>query len=494
MERRKDPEEQAGRQRDRRGERRRVRVERQLQQFRDLEWQERADEAERPPGRDQPGRTAENGQEARLGQKLRHQVPSRSAEREPHRHLGRAGGGARQQQVRDVGARDQENDGRDAEEEQERHAHGVMHPALSSPPVLDRQGLGDEAGQGLGAHLRLERRFDVGQDAAVQGRHRGAGLVDGNLRPQAGEQVEPVVPAILEAALVLNRIQPRIHRERHEDPGWHVDRRAAESGRRHAYDGQRLTVDQQHVSEHVARAAQRVLPELVAQDGDRMAADRLVDLRTEQPPQRRHEAQRREVRAGDLHALDDVEAPPPPGSAEHEAAVRRDVREDRLLPLQVAEHRVAEHLVAFAGPVAEVRAGLRPRRFQVDQALRLDDRQRTQQQLAIEGEDRRVGPDAERQRQNRDARDDRRLDEHAHRQPDVGQQSLQLVGEPQAARLPAVVLHALDAAEMDAGAPQRFPPGHAGACQILGVGVEVKSHLLVEGVLEALPPGPGGQE
>ena len=389
---------------------------------------------------------------------------------------------------------DQEHDGRDAEEEEERHAHGVMHPALSSPSVLDRQGLGDEADQGLGTHLRLERRLDVGQDAAVQGRHRGAGLVDGDLRLQAREQVEPVVLAVCETALVLDRIQPRIHRERHEDLGRHVDGGAAESGRRHAYHGQRLAVDQQHLSKHVPRAAQLVPPELVAQDGDGMAADRLVDFRTEQPPQIRHEAQRREVRAGDLHALDDVEAAPPPGNAEDEAAVRRNVREDGLLPLQVAEHRVAEHLVASAGPVAEVRAGLRSRRLEIHQPIRLDDRQRTQQQLAVEGEDRRVGPDPESQRHDRDAGDDRGLDQHAHRQANVGQHSLQLVGEPQAARLPAVVLHALDAAEVDPGASQRFPSGHPGADQILGVGFEVEPDLLVQGVFETLPPGPGGQE
>ena len=219
MQRRKDPEEQAGRERDRRGERNRVRVQGQPQEVRDLRWQERADDAERPIGRDQPGRTAENGQQARLGQQLRHQVPSRRAEREPHRHLGLAGGGSRQQQVRDVGARDQEDDGGDAEEEKEGHADAVVHAALSSPSFLDRQGLGDEARQGLAAHVRLKRRLDLGQDAAVQGRDRGAGLVDGDLRLQAGEQVEPVVPAVLEAVLVRDGIQPSIHRERHEDHG-----------------------------------------------------------------------------------------------------------------------------------------------------------------------------------------------------------------------------------------------------------------------------------
>ena len=445
-------------------------------------------------GREQPGRTAEKGQETRLGQKLRHEVPSRRAEREPHGHLGPASGGTRQQQVRDVGARDQENGARDAEEEQEGHADEVVHVALSAPSVLDRQGLGDEARQGLVAHVRLEGGLHVGQDVPVEGRDCRARLIDGDLRLETGEEIEPVLPAVLEAAVADVGSESGMHRDRYEDHGWHVERRAPESGRGHADDRQRLAVDDQRIAEHVARPAQVVLPELVAQDGDRAPADRLVDFRTEQSSQRRHGTQGREVRAGHLHALDLAEGSAPIRDARAEAAVRDEVREERLLPLQVTEHRVAEYLVAPARPVATGQAGLRPRRLEIHQALRLDDRQRTQQKLAVEGEDRRVGPDAESQRHDRDAGDDRGLDEHAHRQANVGQQSLQLVGEPQAARLPAVVLHALDAAEVDPRAPQRLPPGHPRANEVLGVGIEVKSHLLVEGVLEAFPPGPGGQE
>ena len=70
----------------------------------------------------------------------------------------------------------------------------------------------------------------------------------------------------------------------------------------------------------------------------------------------------------------------------------------------------------------------------------------------------------------------------------------ELVGQPQAARLPAVVLHALDAAEVDSGASLRCTPGHPGAHQVLGIGGEMEPYILVEGVLEALPPGPGDEE
>ena len=291
--------------------------------------------------------------------------------------LGGASGRAREQQVRDVGARNQQDHARDAEEEeQQRHAEGLVRPALSSPSVHDRQRLGDEPRPGLVAHVRLERRLHVGQDAPVQGRDRGAGLLDGDVRLQAGEQVEPVVPAVLEAALAVAAAQPRLHRERHEHHGRHVERRPAETGRGHPDDGQRLAVDQQHVSYHVARPAQLGLPEGVAQHGDGVPADRLVDFRTEQAPQRRHEAQRREVRAGDLHALDDVDGAALVGDAGAEAAVRHEVGEHGLLPLQVTEHRVAEHLVAAALARATVRARFRPRGLEIHEAFRPDYRQR----------------------------------------------------------------------------------------------------------------------
>ena len=64
-----------------------------------------------------PARRRLRAQEARLGQQLRDELAPRRAEREPYRHLGRPNGGPRQQQVRDVGARDQENHGGDTEEE-----------------------------------------------------------------------------------------------------------------------------------------------------------------------------------------------------------------------------------------------------------------------------------------------------------------------------------------------------------------------------------------
>ena len=226
-----------------------------------------------------------------------------------------------------------------------------------------------------------------------------------------------------------------------------------------------------------------------------MPPDGLVDLRTEQPTDGGRETQGGEVGAGDLHPLN-AEGPPPVRHVGAEAAVRNDVGEDRLVPPEVAEHRVAEDHAAPARPVATARArsALGSGGFEVDQPFGLDDRQRTQHELAVKGEDRRVGPDAEGQRHDRHARDDRGLEEHSQGQSHVLHHLLQLVGKAHAARPPAVVLGALDAAELHPRAARGFAPRHPGAHQLVGAGFQVKPHLFVEHVFEAVPPGPRGEE
>ena len=252
------------------------------------------------------------GQEARLGQQLRHELPPRRAEREPHRHLGRPGSGARQQQVSDVGARDQEHDARDAEKEQQGYAGRASCITLwPRRPSTDRQGLRNEPRQGLVAHVRLERRLHVGQDAPVQGRERGARLLDGNLRLRGGrtgrasssrrssKRPSPV-PRPSRACIVSGTNTM--------DGMWRAVPRKPAGATPTMVNGSPLTSS-------TSPSTSRAPPSRDCQNSWLRTATGcppiwLVDLRTEQPPERRHEAQRREVRAGDLHALDDVEGAP----------------------------------------------------------------------------------------------------------------------------------------------------------------------------------------
>ena len=87
--------------------------------------------------------------------------------------------------------------------------------------------------------------------------------------------------------------------------------------------------------------------------------------------------------------------------------------------LEIAKHRVAEHLVAVARLVARVRAVLDARRREIDEALGLGDRQRPKQHLVEQREDGRVRADAECEREHRDDRDEGRLEERAEGESEV---------------------------------------------------------------------------
>src|SRR5450756_1089826 len=67
---------------------------------------EREDEVERPAGDQKAQGSAQERQEAGLGEQLPDQPPPTRSDREPDGHFRRAAGGARQQQVGDVRARD----------------------------------------------------------------------------------------------------------------------------------------------------------------------------------------------------------------------------------------------------------------------------------------------------------------------------------------------------------------------------------------------------
>ena len=219
VERRKEPEEHARRERGGAGERDRTGVDHQRDELDDFRRQERADEAQRPLRHEQPDRPAEGCQHTRFGEQLRQQVPPRRADREPHRHLGRAGARAGEQEVRDVGARDEENDGGDDEQQDQDGAGHVVQPALSPAPVLDRQRPRDEPRPGVVARADQQRRLHLGENAAVQRLHRRTRLLSRDPRLEAREQVEPVALAVPESPAAGARRQPAVHRDRHEDLG-----------------------------------------------------------------------------------------------------------------------------------------------------------------------------------------------------------------------------------------------------------------------------------
>jgi hypothetical protein len=286
-----------------------------------------------------------------------------------------------------------------------------VHRALTAAPLLDRDALDLELRHRLVAHPLLERRLDLGQDRAVDGVQRRLRLLHGHVGLQAREEVGPVAAPVLEA--VEARGHEPAHRDRHEDVRAGPERCPAEVRRRHADDGHRLAVDNDRLAEHAGIGAEVRLPVAVAQHGKKVPAHRPVVLGREQASQRRPEAEHREVRAGDEHPLA-VQRLPAVGEVRAEGAVGGDTREHGLRALQVPKHRVAEHQLAVPCLVARLRAGLRARRAEVDEAPRLVRRQGAEQHLVEQREDRRVRPDPEGEREHRDGRHERRLAKRAN--------------------------------------------------------------------------------
>src|SRR5690606_40749363 len=99
---------------------------------------------QRKPSDQQTGGAAQHGRDQWLGEQLSYDAAPHRPEREPHGHLHAAPRPAREQQVRDVRARDQQHDDRRREEEEHRRPRLVADRALPEPPSLDRDLPGEE--------------------------------------------------------------------------------------------------------------------------------------------------------------------------------------------------------------------------------------------------------------------------------------------------------------------------------------------------------------
>src|SRR5438067_1429914 len=89
---------------------------------------------------------------------------------------------SRQQQVRDVRARDDEDERRYAEQEPQRRSCGVRDGALPARARFEEDRFGLEACERLRAHPGLQRGFDVVDDRAILRIERCSGLVDRHAR------------------------------------------------------------------------------------------------------------------------------------------------------------------------------------------------------------------------------------------------------------------------------------------------------------------------
>ena len=188
-----------------------------------------------------------------LDQQLPHDAPARGAHRVAHRDLARPRRRARQQQVGDVGARDQQHEADRAHQRQEHDADRAGVEAF-----VER--LDDADGELLVAgRMRRGQALDDAVELGLRLRRR---TTPGFRRREHGEVADV-------AALLLLRRRDGRH------PQLGVGREL-DAGRHHADDRRRLAVDADGQAEHAAIAAVARLPEGVAEDHDALGARRVV--------------------------------------------------------------------------------------------------------------------------------------------------------------------------------------------------------------------------
>ena len=302
--------------------------------------------------------------ERALRQDLPGQAAASGAERAPDRHLLRAAGRAREQQVRHVRAGDQEQEPHGAQQHQQRRAH-VAHD-----DVLER------------AHQEpLHRPRVLGLHPRGDGGDFRAAALDRHARRQLGEEPQ-AAPAAAVHAVAQRERRPHLRAARPE-------RREVEARRHHAHDRVRRSVEAHRASQHGRVPRERPPPQRVPEQDDVLAA-RLLLLGRERAPQERARARH----------LQDPGRQAQPGHRLG-AAVRGQVRMPELGDTHRAERRrVRSDLAERRGRdrVASV--------VQHDgQPLGLRVRQRLQQDRVHRTEDDRGRPDPERQGGRRGGRE-----------------------------------------------------------------------------------------
>ena len=175
----RQPEKHAADERHADRERQRGQIQCGLDERRELDRAGRWQHTEDRPGEAQAGGRAQEREHAALDHELTKQPRRPCAERRAHRDLLLTRLRPADQQVRDVGAGDQEHE--------DHRGHQRRHDRLELAEQLDRQRTHLDGALLVGRGIR---RFELSRDHV----HLGAGLGDRRARLQSGERLESAVP------------------------------------------------------------------------------------------------------------------------------------------------------------------------------------------------------------------------------------------------------------------------------------------------------------
>ena len=345
-----------------------------------------------PPRQQERPRAAADADDRGFDQRAPDEIRAPRAQRETDRRFALAIGRSRQHQTGEVGARQKQHQAGDTEQ---RAAEAGDRPAQERRHQARRRQHEPQAfvqlrmlaGELFGN--RVQRRFGGG---------------DGDAVAEPGHQKDVVRLTALEP--VVPRLDVPDHRDRHPDIGHEQTLGAAEFRRHDAENRVRHPVDFHQAADDAGIAAECGAPIGGAQYNHRLLAGHAIVLRRERASERRSHAEHLEIVARDEQA---------PGSS----GVVVDLEVHRR---EAQRSNARQHAVAIADvAVIRIRAGGKPGRARDrHQALRPLDRERREEERIDDAEDRGVGADAERQRQDRDGGEAWRPQQRAHRVAKVG--------------------------------------------------------------------------
>ena len=419
-----------------------------------------------PLGEGQAEEGAGHREEKGLAQELPGQARPRRAQGQSGAQFPTAGVGAGHLEAREVRARD--------EQDQAHHDHegeqglGVAAPDLGEAVRRRDQGepVAEKARPVLGPPGVCGHRGFA--DLGLHGAQGPGGGLDRLAGFEPGEDLEPPEGPTVELALA-DGLKAVDHADGHRHVVGASHRGPEEPGRGHPHDREGHAVQDEGPADHVGRAAVPPLPERVADDGHRAlrTAAAAIVLGGEGPPQDRGNPQHVEEAAAGQDPLHELGL-----------SARREVESG----VAAGHGTVEEAVLALADLLPD---GVRPgTALQPHELSRVAHGKGAQDQAVEEREDRRVGADAQGQRQRGDEGEDGALAEHACA---VAQVLAEVLEEAGAARVPAGLLHLLEPPQLELRATAGFGLAQTVANVICGLAFEVIPKLGVELDLEATP-------
>ncbi len=212
----------------------------------------------------QAGQRAGATEQEDLEELLPRQTPWGCTEGEPDTHLARPCGGAREEEIRDVGAGDSEHECDDCHHDQDGLSIGCTDRGRAGCRRDDHERLAHVLIPDRGRRLGIARRLAyLGLYASERLLRRLARLAI--LQPRDDSQPDPTYPSqhgVLPAQQLIG-----LDRDGHVQRSPHLD--ASKSWSHDADDGEGDALDGQGLADDIRRAAKSPLPERMADDRDR---------------------------------------------------------------------------------------------------------------------------------------------------------------------------------------------------------------------------------